>query len=252
MRNFRYQLNASCNVTREHSAAILAAFLFVYLLSSSPVVAGPVLSDPELWDAGNLAGWTNTPPTGTGNSALSNPGSGGVIGDDGYLRISFGSQSGQPQYQEETIYTTNPDETENFQIAGLELHFYFYAEDVQPLSTIVYMHSDVSTSRWELAFTQTSTNTWSEFTVLFDYDAGWLGLGGAGQFWNDLADIDWIGINLARKLDTAPQDYGLDYWYYVQSGMIPEPGSVLMLASVLLSLAATFRKNLQTFFRSSS
>ena len=193
-------------------------------------LAGPVLNTPETWDSG-LAGWTNT----TGNAALSNP--------SNYLRITFSSQGGAPTFEEDTISTSGIDFTGNYQTnPTLALRFSFYAEDVLPLSSVLYLHSAVSTSRWEYVFANTVVGSWTTHTMEFIYGPGWSGPGGAAEFQSDLSNIDWIGINIARKLDTIQQVYGIDDWEYF---LIPEPGTVCVLASAFLSLAFTFRKRLR-------
>ncbi len=192
---------------------------------------GPVLETPETWDSG-LGGWTNAPPEGTGTATLSNP--------DAYLRISFAAQSGAPQYEEDTIYTKAPSETGAFQayLPELRLSFSFYAEDVLPLSSVLYMHAADSGNIWEYAFANTVVGEWTQHVVSFDYDTGWVGPGDATTFWTDLANIDWIGINIVRQLNVIQQDYGLDDWVY----FVPEPGVISMLATVVVSLAFTLRK----------
>lgn len=206
------------------------AILIIFLLAIR-VHAGPVLDTPETWDSG-LAGWTNT----TGFATMSNP--------SNYLRITFGSQSGEPVYEEDTIFSSGADFTGNYQTSPLPMAvtFSFYVEDVLPLSTVLYLHSPTNDNRWEYALTNLVVDSWIEQEVIFSYSAGWSGPGGASEFWSDLADIDWIGINIARKLDTIQQVYGIDNWMFF---VIPEPGTVCMLASAFISLAFTFRKRLR-------
>lgn len=203
-------------------------------LFSIPAYGGPVLYDPETWDSGT-SGWTNEAPEGTGDATLSNP--------DNYLKITFAAQSGEPEYEEDTIYTKQADEIGYMRKNGLILSFRFYAEDVLPLSTVLYMHSSSSGNIWEYAFANTAAGVWQRHEIFFIYDSGWAGPGGAGTFWNDLGTIDWIGINIARKLETIQQDYGLDDWVY----FIPEPGAMCMLASTFVSLMFALRKKLRIF-----
>lgn len=206
--------------------------------TASPLCAGPVLDVPELWTNG-LAGWTNVPPQNPVpvDTAITNPGAGGVD-SDGYLRIVFSSQGGPPAPEDDTIYTISQSYTGNYQLAGLTLRFAFYAEDILPLAAGLYLHSAISDSTWDFAFNNTAVGSWTWHSIPFNYDAGWSGWGGAADFWNDLANIDWIGVNIARAMDTMQQDYGIDSWRYY----IPEPGGLSMLAVVALSSSFTFRK----------
>lgn len=225
--------------TSVRSKRYAASFLLIIIhvaFFSVPAYGGPILYDPETWDSGT-SGWTNEAPEGTGDASLSNP--------DGYLKITFPSQAGEPEYEEDTIYTKQAGETGNFAQFGnnLILSFRFYAEDVLPLSTVLYLHSSSSGNIWEYAFANTAVGVWTRHEIAFIYDKGWAGPGGAGTFRNDLSTIDWIGINIARKLDTIQQDYGLDDWVY----FIPEPGAMCMLASTFVSLMFALRKKLRIF-----
>ncbi len=207
-------------------------------VAASPVIAGPVLNDPETW-SGGLNGWESE----TGKASLD--------AASGYLEITFGPQlfGGPPQYEEDTIHTHSADETGNFQIADLAVRFSFFAEDVLPLNSAVYLHQSGAPAdeHWAYAFANTGVGSWQNQAVSFNYSANWVGPGGAAAFWTALANVDWIGINIARRLDKIQQDYRLDNWEYgIDSNLysIPEPGTYCMLASALLSVAFTFRKRL--------
>ena len=214
------------------TAGLMPGMLVIAALTITSMHAGPVLNDPETWDSG-LSGWVNT----TEDAALSNP--------DGYLRIAFGQQSGVPEFEEDTIFTQDPDRTGDFQINYLNLRFSFYAEDLLPVSSVLYLHAagEPDTTYWQYSFSNTEVGAWTEHNISFVYSEGWTwsaGAGDANQFWNDLANIDWIGVNIARGLDTREQAYGLDNWeYYI---VIPEPGNIFILVSAVLSLVFTYRK----------
>lgn len=212
----------------------------VIILSSLRAYGGIVLNDPEMWSiAGDLEGWTNAPPTNPApvDTTLSNP--------SNYLRITFDDQgAGPPSEEDDIIYTAGDDYTGSYQIGQLlGVTFDFLAEDMLPWAAALYLHSTVSTGIWEYSFLDMLTaGSWSDVSIPFDYDAGWIGKpGGQSQFWSDLAYIDWIGVDIARAWDTSLQDYGIDNWEYY----IPEPGSTCVLASALISLAFTFRKRLR-------
>lgn len=214
-------------------------FLFLGFLLCAPFAlrAGPILNSPETWSSPpSLAGWTNAAPTGTELATLSVPGG-------GYLQITFGSQ-GVPAPELDTIYVNTANYTGNYQITQLALRFSFYAASTLPDSALLYMHSAVSTTIWNYAFTSmiTGTGVWTQVSVPFDYSAGgWSGWStDPNDFLADLLSIDRIGISLARDFpNTSQQVYGLDNWEYYA---IPEPGVVGMLSSVLLALGLTLRK----------
>ena len=216
--------------------ALRSLVLFSCLLLGGARSHGSVVvNDPELWTSGT-AGWTNT----TGDATLSNPGTGGAGPGEGYLRITFG-ELGMPSYEEDTIYTDQEGDVGDYRIF-LELRFSFYAEDTAPLSAVLYFHSTMSDSIWEFAFgDDIIVGTWTDFAIMLDYDEGWAGPGDADDFEADLANIDWIGINIARNPDVGQQDYGLDNWEYY----IPEPGTMSALAAAFLSLAVVFRKRVR-------
>lgn len=217
------------------SRCMLVLFAGLVLCAGS-VCAGPVLNDPEIWaNVPSLEGWTNALPYGQETATLSNP--------SNYLRITFAQQSGQPQMETDTIYTEGGEHIGNYQIASLFLRFDFYAEDVLPLSSTLYLHSAVRDTTWEYVFANTAVDTWTPHDVSFLYSPDWSGLGGASEFWADLADIDRIGISVVRDWpNAAQQDYGLDNWEYYA---IPEPNTFAVLTAAFLSLGLTFRRRLK-------
>ena len=200
--------------------------------------AGIALYTPQTWSNTpySAEGWTNL-PFGTGLASLTNPG--------GYLNIRFSDQgAGPPAYEEDTVYANGSSYTGSYYSAG-GIRFSFYAEDILPLSSVLYMHSGVDASLWEFAFSNTMAGVWQQQDVPLAYSAGWSGPGGAAAFSNALANIDWIGVNIARAMNTIQQDYGLDDWEYY----IPEPGATCLLAAALLALWFAWRRRTE---RSSS
>lgn len=217
---------------------VLAAVAVLVVLSCPCAMAGPVINDPVTWGPGSgLSGWTNAVTIGSEEATLSNPGT--------YLNIGFGQQVGEPQFEQDTVYTVDPDETGNF--TGVNLRFSMYAEDILPLSSVVYMHSaNTPGGYWQYEFANTGVGAWVQHEIGFVYSGDWVWSAGAGsevQFWSDLAQVDWIGVNIARNLDTMAQDYRLDDWEYYYS--VPEPGAVYVLVSSLLSMGLVFRKRLK-------
>lgn len=196
--------------------------------------AGPVLGSPLDW-TGTFHGWTNAAPTGDEIATMANPAG-------NYLRVEFPFNLA-PQI--DTFYTSDPGiiGDGDFASAGsdLQLTFSFFAEDVVPVSSLVYLHSTSGNPVWTYSFTPTGVG-WDTYQLVFDYDSGWAGGTGSGvDFVNDLATIDWIGLNITTP-GGAAADYGVDDWGF--TSYIPEPGNVCMMLTALLSLAWPHRKRL--------
>jgi len=210
----------------------LSAVCVVFCWSNA--LYGVQLGSQQTWSsAPSVEGWQNT----TGYGALSNPGGGGAGPGLGYLRITFGAQGGTPVPQDDTIFASGPDYNGSYQIDNLTLTLSFYVQDVPALSTILYLHSLVSGNTWEYAFSQSSLGVWADHTIPFAYGAGWTGPGNATDYWNDLANVEWVGVNVGRSLDTMQQVYGVDNWQC----QVPEPGTLGLMISGLIPLAAGFR-----------
>ena len=215
----------------------LVVMLSVVALATTSL-AGPVLYTPETWTNG-LSGWANDP--------VGYPGDGTVANPSEFLALTFGAQpvGPPPSYEEDTLYTTGAAWTGDFQnVSSLGVRFDFYAEDIAPGSVVLFMHSAVSDSLWQYALSGFSVGVLSTQTVGFSYDYGgqaWAGPVGTDStdFWDDLANIDWIGVNIARSLNTMEQTYRIDNWQYV---IVPEPGSICVIATALLSLAFTLKR----------
>lgn len=208
--------------------------LVCLLLALRTADAGIVLNDPELWDSGT-AGWENTAPIGTETADLDNPGTGGPDGGgDGYLSITF-NQMGVAQ---DTIYTSGEAYTGNYQLyqpLGLSVTFDFYSPISSSGMTALYLHSAVSDDLWTYAFDAASG--WNSYAISFDYDAGWSGWGTSADFWDDLANVAWIGINIEDP--GGGNIYGLDNWQYA----IPEPGQIFLSLAAMLSMLLAWRRS---------
>lgn len=206
-----------------------AGLLATVMLSHGSIV----LDTPETWTGAGAGNWENT--TGLGAFTPANPGG---ADHTGYLAIQFGLQGGAPAYEEDTIknatdYNGSYGYTNGYPLA---LRFDFYAEDTLPLSSVLYVHSSSSNVTWEYAFTSPGLG-WQTIEIPFEYSVSWVGPS-AGAFSNDLGNVDWIGINIARKLDTIQQDYGIDDWEYY--ALVPEPASIMTGTMAVLTLGLTY------------
>ena len=225
----------------KHKIVVLLLGMAV-LFCAGPALASPTLDTTQTWTGTSINGWTNT----DAEAVLDNPGSGGNTGggSDGYLRIKFPDQGGPPMEQSDTIRSTNVADTGNYQQYWpyMQVSFDFKGEAYAPVSPALYFETSVGGGdTWIYSFTYetSSVGSWVNFAVPFQYDAdAWSSIGGGGatEFYNALAAVDWIGINLSRNLDdSGDQFYGLDNWKYYE--IIPEPGSLCMLGVALSSLA---------------
>jgi len=171
---------------------------------------GPVLNTPS-----DLSAWVNSV-----NGMFLCIGAGqATLRQTNYLNLTFGLQSGVPSYEDDTAYTSSAADKGVF--TGLALKFKFYARQLSPLSAVVYMHSKVTPGGyWQYAFADSATPTGTsqqDIQFVYGYGNGWTWSAGPGsqeQFESDLENVDWIGVNISRALDTAAQDYQIDGWQY--------------------------------------
>lgn len=216
-------------------------------LLCSAARAGIVLEDPVMWSNAppTTESWgSNAPTVGTGLATVDNPGTGGAGEGEGFLRITFQQQDAPPQFEEDVVWTQDGAYTGDYRAVNepdLGIQFNFYAEDLLPGSTIIFIHSASNDTLWEHSFDQTVLGGWQQHAIKFS-DGNWLGPGSQEDFWEDLATVDWIGVLVERSLDTREQQFGLDNWTYLA---IPEPGTTLVLTAALCSMAITFRRRLR-------
>jgi hypothetical protein len=218
-------------------APVLAAGLALLALCASVLDATPVVS--ETWDTpGSLDGWINNQP---GSSSLSN--------QQGYLSIYLPELTVPSPGLD--IIRTGPGSLSGF--AGnypsehaLYVTFDFFAQDYQPEGLALYFATD--TDSWFLPLDLPSVGVWTDYRAFFDYSVGWIGEPGTdgSTFTNDLNSVAWIGVGIDRTYAgcTYPpaQVYGLDDFQLET----PEPGTYMMLASVLLSALTVFRRQIHS------
>ena len=201
---------------------------------------------PETWDtAGDLNGWTfavGTPPNGGASSVDA-----AAIGGHTAARISFAAQ-GFAAPEDEKFYAVEGSSSdhfagnENYTLSDYGVRFSFYADDyTTPAETLsVFFYSGTSGRTWQYGLSgPAAIDTWYTYGVPMSWDANWTSAGfGQTEFNADLADVDQLGIWVARSSNLGAQSYGLDdFEVYV-----PEPGTWAMLAFTLLSLGLTLRR----------
>jgi hypothetical protein len=198
----------------------------------STVQAVPTVDVPVTWDSG-LDGWNQA-----GGATLSNPG--------GYLQAQLpisGVPANYQIYADGTtaggIYAGNQTYSEGYLAV-----FDFKYDNAAPSGLSLYFMSG-SGNEWirPISGSLPSLGNWGTYTVAFDYGAGaWdLALGGGdyATFLTDLMDVDRVGFWVGVGSQPFLQNVGFDNFEL----RIPEPNTVFFLSAVLLSLGASFRRN---------
>lgn len=202
--------------------------------------AVPTVNVPETWDT-DESGWTQS-----GGATLGNPGSGGNPG--GYLEASLPISGVPAIYQVYAdgstaggIYAGNQTYS-----AGINVVFDFMWDNVDntaPAGLSLYFYSSTSGNEWVRPIsTLPAQGDWGSYGVSMIFADGWdLALGGGDEttFLADLLDVDrigfWVGVESTPNLQYA----GFDNFEL----QVPEPNTVFFLSAVLLSLGASFRRN---------
>lgn len=175
---------------------IPVALLFVVLVVPLALGLDPLVNI-ETWSSpGDVAGWTNS----GGSVYLDNP--------SDYLEMHFNSQSGPPGAQSDTNWV-------NVQGNGIYLtniSFNFRSVSHQPGSLWLYFHSQ-SGYTWYHVIPPPNPTEWTNLSVSMSFDANWYTDSPhwtAENLSNDLKSVEWIGLYIARAMDSSPQDYLLD------------------------------------------
>ncbi len=198
----------------------------------STVQAVPTVNVPETWDT-DQSGWIQA-----GGATLSNPG--------GYLQAQLpisGVPANYQIYADGTtaggIYAGNQTYTESYLAV-----FDFKYDDAAPSGLSLYFMSG-NGNEWirPISGSLPSLGAWGTYSVSFAYDLGaWdLAIGGGNDimFAADLLDVDRVGLWVGVGSQPFLQDVGFDNFEM----RIPEPNTVFFLSAVLLSLGASFRRN---------
>ena len=210
------------------------------LVSAGLSWAIPTIDTPETWTAAGVADWQQI-----GGDPLSNPGSGGNPG--GFLQGTYDSvDPGIYQIFADSdasggIFAGNQDYTA---LSGpITALFDFWYGDDAPVSLSMYFYSDTTGNEWIRPVTLAqAAGLWASYSVDFIWDGSWdLALGGGTEsaFLADLLDVDRVGFWVAMAGDPSAHDIGFDNFGL----QIPEPNTVFFLSAVLLSLGASFRRN---------
>jgi hypothetical protein len=227
----------------------LSIALGIFLVTAGVVTAVPTLDTPEGWsNSGNEEGWVEETVDGAGSTIAQSD----AFNGETALVVTFAAQ-GFPASSSSRIAAGTGASSGNFtgDYSGLDpntrVRFELYAEDHQPSDLAVYFESDQSGSlrRWTLSFSGAlpTVGTWTEYAAQMQYGAGWdtPGSPGSAAFNADLADVDELGVLIARGGSTDQQDFGMDDFRL--SVTIPEPHTWALLGVALVSVARTVRRS---------
>ena len=199
------------------------------------------------WESG-AEGWNTRVDVGPA-STLTDPQAG--LGGETALKIEGGANPGEPvsYIYNNTTLAGNFDYT-SLGTNILSFSFDFYAETTTPGALQVYFYNSTQDTEWYYTISSNDLSVgWSTYTLNFWTSDGWYNpdyaLGGSqAQLDADLTDVDEIGLLLSYQPNLANQVYGTDDWLMNNEYYIPEPETYAMLGFVFLSLAITFRKDL--------
>ena len=164
------------------------------LLLVARVFAGEPVDILETWTAPGLAGWTYE---GKGVS---------VANAGGYLNVTFRRQS-SPSVASCIAHGTVPAGT-----LVTNISFRFLATEIAPSGLRVVLHASGSGNTWARNLSAPPVGEWAVVDLPVS-DAAPLSIGPSGtavQFFNDMLDIDWVGVYLRRSGRLNAQAFGLD------------------------------------------
>lgn len=220
--------------------------MVLFVLLVAPAQAAIILTNN--WEGG-AEGWNHRVSDGTPNTALTDPDVSGLGGGSDALRIT-GGNAGEPHGSYVYNSTSLAGNLDYNALGIVSLQFDFYAASNTPAALELYFRHDSgggSDTEWYFSISDLYTG-WHTYIVNFLTIDGWYnpdyGPGAQTDLLADLVDVDEIGLLLTYQPNVSGQIYGADNWYANDVYYIPEPETYAMLAFAFVSLAITFRKNL--------
>jgi len=237
-------------------AALAAMLITCGIATASPVI--PPKS--ETWSGSTTEGWIVD--QGISNNTVSiNQSSGSLVapnGDNnGYLKITL---TGDGYVGASGVIRTGSGYSTNFQGSydhigpggeGLIVHFEFQTTNGAPPNALsLYFKS--GNDLWAYSgFGAPIANGATTYSAILSPAQEWTYIGGlyngyntsAGNTWfNDIGNVDWIGVYV-QGLDNGTTTYGLGN-FGVDELPVPEPETIWLMMTVILSMVFTFRGRL--------
>lgn len=131
----------------------------------------------------------------------------------------------------------------------LSVSFDLLTSGATPSALALYFFSDNGNHWWSYSLAHTAaplSGTYTYSVPVGIYSAGWIGFNGgtAGTYLSDLAQVNWIGVYIAKSGGDPTATFGVDNFTY----SVPEPETVWMILAVVMSMAITFRGQLAKAF----
>ena len=210
---------------------ILAGIAALGLLAHS---ASAVVSfEPITWGSGgDTLGWYVTGETHP--VSLTSPAVGG--NPSGFLQAAFG---GDPAFQSASIVLDSGSYFGNYwadHVAGVRFQFLGFPGTPQS-----FFFASASGTIWSYDIVTVNRN-WNNnsFYAAFN-ENNYTKIAGSQTLQQALTEVALVGFSVSH-LDVDPFTYGIDNWRLVHA--IPEPGSMAMALTALVSALATFRRRL--------
>ena len=230
-------------------SGIIQSFALFALLAAVAAPAQAAIMLTNDWESGTES-WTHRTNAGSPNATLTDPDVSGLGGGTDALRITGGSAgSGHESYVYNDSSLTG-DYINGFSSPITSISFDFYAASNTAAALEVYFRHDsggASDTEWFFTISDLYTG-WHTYYINFTTLDGWYNLdygpGNQTQLLGDLVDVDEIGLLLTYQPNVSGQIYGVDNWAAHDTQYVPEPETYAMLAFAFISLAITFRRNL--------
>ncbi len=147
------------------------------------------------WSSSGLSGWERS----TTKAELSNNGSA--------LNMQYSIQSGVPLPEKCNAYTALQSD-----VLVTNISLRFYVEEEKPSYLMLVLHSARSGSDWTMQLLPPEVGMWQEYSVQVAFDAGWTTGPGSDSviFFNDMLEVDSVGVYVYRNGTREVQNYKVD------------------------------------------
>ncbi len=174
---------------------------FTYIVMISAMVSFAQANEPVNiyydWNSPGISGWERS----TSQAELLNT--------NNNLTMQYSSQS-FPMPEKCNAYVTLPD---NITVTNISLRF--SASEQKPSYLMLVLHSTRDDSDWTLQIVPPDVGVWQSFSVPVEFSAGWTtGPGSdAVTFFNDMLEVDTVGVYVYRNGTRDEQNYQIDDFY---------------------------------------